>query len=83
MNKSLILNDKLNSLLLLLAKRINNNVEEWSVWKFPERDKRNISDKESLIVICLICNDEIDMYYKSISEHGLLHLKEHNLLPFI
>lgn len=80
MNKSLILNDKLNSLLLLLAKRINNNVEEWSVWKFPERYK---NDKESLIVICLICYDEIDMYYKSISEHGLLHLKEHNLLPFI
>ena len=32
-------------------------------------------------ITCLICNES--MTYGTVYEHGLQHLREHNLLPFI
>ena len=70
--------EKCIPILNALAKRKNPNCQKW----------RQYTGSTSHKVICNICN-QIDKYslaatsLQEIRRHGLQHLKEHNLLPFI
>ncbi len=64
---------QINNLLLQLAKR-NDETVGW--WFHHELDKQY----KKLWSICNICNVKI---LSSTKDHGLQHLREKNLLPFI
>lgn len=63
-----------DQVLILLAQRVNNNKED-----------RWIEVFETNLGICLICKSRI--FYvgetEKIEEHGIAHLKQYGLMPFI
>ncbi len=70
--------DTINKALTMLAGRINptsNRDNGW--WEYMETDS---FDKR-----CLICCQPIvgDSHMEAVGSHGMQHLKEHNLLPFM
>lgn len=76
MNDEFFLKDEEVNVLDLLASRIKKTPNiDWSVWaKYNKQEK----------CICLICNQifEFDNRRGPI-KHGMMHLKEYNLLGFI
>jgi hypothetical protein len=78
MKLKFILTEQMNHTLMLLAKRNDDKLEDWSSWKFPTLE---LNDPEGSTVICHICNNELDI--SNILEHGVIHLKNSNLLPFL
>lgn len=64
---------QINSLLLLLAKRNDENLNTWCDWTDPKPHQ----------IICYICNETFHQHQQDVWLHGFIHLKEHNLLPFI
>lgn len=61
--------ENLNKILRLLARRTNNEHIFWTEFT------------EAYDVKCLICYAILDPY--DLDEHGMVHLKEHNLLSLI
>lgn len=77
MNKDLWkLYNKTVSLLIQLAKRNNDTVRYW----FRHEADPNLG---TAICICNICNVPLVNQVERVRYHGLQHLKDKNLLPFI
>jgi hypothetical protein len=68
-------------ILLRLAKRNYPNSYGW--WKsYPYSPEPGIQPQK-LMIRCLICDKDIETELEKVEKHGLNHLKESNLLPFI
>lgn len=67
---------RLKPTIILLAERICKR-KLYNVWWTYSYDSRDL-------YICLFCNDELsELTAPAWRQHGIDHLKEHNLLPFI
>lgn len=64
------------SLLIQLAKRNNDTFKYW----FRHEADPNLG---TAICICNICNIQLTSHVEPVRYHGLQHLKDKNLLPFI
>lgn len=59
------------NLLISLAKRKHPETKTW------------VDFSHNRGLVCLICNIKIGYDFKSIAHHGMIHLKESNLISFI
>jgi hypothetical protein len=66
--------------LLLLSKRKRKNRLYLNYYSHSWCAYKNINSK---VGICFICDKEFIMSTEDWCEHGLQHLKESNLLPFM
>lgn len=67
------LSEEENNLLHMLAKRINAKYMNWYTDYSPNNDE---------MFTCFLC-DEVFSLGDKMAEHGKMHLKDSNLLPFI
>lgn len=82
--------DNFVPILRMLAKRNSPEFGDHSAWFYPINwDGGNVFVNKEVECFCRICRQNFKFpnsdkeYRKFVIEHGTMHLKEKNLLPFI